>query len=251
MQDYRNQNNQSHDQNPYASPYAVAAQSENIRAEFIRKTYAHLAGAIAVFAILEWFLLQIPAMFTLAVAMTSGFTWLIVLGAFMGVSMLANKWAMSNTSKGKQYLGLGVYVVAMAVLTLPLLFKATFVSASIAGSSIIFNAAVITAAMVAGITIIAFTTKKDFSFLGGFLKVGGLIALGAIVLSIVFGFTLGILFSAIMVLFAAVSVLHSTSNIIHQYNTNQYVAASLGLFASVALLFWYVLQMLTSLASSD
>ncbi len=238
MQDYSN---------PYASPYSVAAQSVDVRAQFIKKTYVHLAGAIAAFALIEWALLQIPAMRQLAVMMTGGMSWLIVMAAFMGISMLASKWANSNTSKGTQYLGLGVYVLAMAVMTLPLLMKAEYFT----GTNIIFNAAMITAAMVLGITVIAFTTKKDFSFLGGFLKIGGFVAIGAIVLSICFGFTLGILFSAAMVIFASVSVLRETSNIIHQYNTNQYVAASLGLFASVALLFWYVLQVLMSLASSD
>jgi FtsH-binding integral membrane protein len=105
--------------------------------------------------------------------------------------------------------------------------------------------------MVAGITFIAFTTKKDFSFLGGFVKMGLFIAFGAIILSILFGFTLGIVFCAIMIIVASASILYETSNIIHHYNTNQYVAASLGLFASVILLFWYVLQMLLSLANSD
>ena len=246
MRDYSNPSGQS---NPYASPYSVAAQSVDARAQFIKKTYAHLAGAIAIFALIEWMLFQIPGIEQKALGMISGrFSWLIVLGVFMGISMLANKWAMSNTSKPTQYLGLGVYVVAQAIIMLPLLIIAKMYSGQ---SNIIFNAGVITAAMVLGITLIAFTTKKDFSFLSGFLKIGGLIAMGAIVLSIVFGFTLGILFSAIMVIFASVSILRDTSNIIHQYNTNQYVAASLGLFASVALLFWYVLQILISLASSD
>jgi len=247
MRDYSDPSNQ----NPYASPYSVAAQSVDVRAQFIKKTYIHLAFAIAAFAALEWVFFQIPAMIKLAVAMTGGFSWLIVMAVYMGVSMLAHKWANSNTSQSKQYLGLGLYVVAMAVLTLPLLLQAVLVGSLVSGSNLILNAAVITVAMVIGITVIAFTTKKDFSFLSGFLKIGGFIAMGMIVLSIAFGFSLGILFSGAMVIFASVSVLRDTSNIIHQYNTNQYVAASLGLFSSVALLFWYVLQVLMSLASSD
>lgn len=243
MQDYSN---------PYASPYSVAAQSVDVRAEFIKKTYLHLAGAIGAFALIEFIIFQMLGQAgqvkVLQTMMGGQFTWLIVLGAFMGVSWLANKWAMSNTSKSMQYAGLGLYVVAQAVIMLPLLIIAKAMSGQ---TNIIFNAAIITVAMVVGITVIAFTTKKDFSFLGGFLKIGGLIAIGAIVLSMVFGFTLGIIFSAIMVIFASASILYETSNIIHQYNTNQYVAAALGLFASVALLFWYVLQILISLASSD
>ena len=245
MQDYTNNNN------PYASPYSVASQTEDVRAEFIRKTYAHLAGAIAAFAVLEWLLLQIEVTRNLAVTMmNSGAGWLIVLGAFMVVSMIANKWAMSNTSIKKQYAGLALYVVAEAIIFLPMIYMAdTFFP----GQALIAKAGFMTGALVAGITLVAFTTKKDFSFLGGFLKIGGFVILGLIGLSFIPGvnLNLGTWFSAAMIVFASISVLYSTSNIIHQYNTNQYVAASLGLFASVALLFWYILRILMSLASSE
>ena len=63
--------------------------------------------------------------------------------------------------------------------------------------------------------------------------------------------SLGLWFSAAMVVFAGAAILHQTSNIIHHYRPDQHVAASLGLFASVALLFWYVLQVLMSLAGRD
>jgi FtsH-binding integral membrane protein len=229
----------------------VAAQSVDVRAEFIRKTYTHLAGSIAVFALLEWVLLQIPAVQQLAMYMAStGPGWLIVLGLFMGVSFIAEKWARSNTSIQKQYLGLGLGIVAWSIVFLPMLFIASNYTPI---QGLITQAGVLTAALVAGITFVAFTTKKDFSFLGGFLKIGSFVILGLIGLSFIPGLSinLGTWFSAGMIVFASISVLYTTSNIIHQYNTNQYVAASLGLFASVALLFWYILQLLMSFASSD
>ena len=43
------------------------------------------------------------------------------------------------------------------------------------------------------------------------------------------------------------TILYSTSKVMHDYQTDQYVAASLELFAAVALLFWYVLRLLMSL----
>ncbi len=88
-------------------------------------------------------------------------------------------------------------------------------------------------------TFIVFTTKKDFSFLSGILKIGFFVALGVIVLSIVMGFTLGLLFSATMSVLASGAILYSTSHIPHEYHPDQHVAASLALFASVALLFRY------------
>ena len=99
--------------------------------------------------------------------------------------------------------------------------------------------------MFSGLTVIAFTTKKDFTFLGGILKIGGLIALGLILCNVLFGFTLGLVFSVMMVSFASAAILYDTSKIIHHYSSDQFVAASLELFASVALLFWYLLMIVT------
>ena len=177
----------------------------------------------------------------LALTMTNGtMSWLVVLAVFMGVSYVANRLALSDSSQQMQYLGLGLFVIAEAIIFLPLLFIATFY----AGPGLIPTAGLMTLLLVGGITATVFITKKDFSFMGSFLSIGGFIALGFIVCSIIFGFSLGLIFSSVMVLFAAGSVLYTTSNILHQYRTEQHVAASLSLFASVALLFFYILQVL-------
>ncbi|HAT20926.1 MAG TPA: permease [Verrucomicrobiales bacterium] len=236
----------------YQNPYVVAAAPEDVRATFIRRTYGHLAAAVGAFVLIEFLLFQIPGIDdkVMGILARSPFSWLIVLGGFMVVSWLANKWALTSASKGMQYAGLSLYVVAQAVIFLPLLLLAAsprFLNAP----EIIGQAAVITGTMFAGLTLIAFTTRKDFSFLGGILKVGFLVALGIIVASIFMGFSLGLLFSGAMVLLASISILYSTSNIIHHYGTEQYVAAALGLFASVALLFWYVLRILMILRGND
>jgi len=232
---------------PYANPYTVAAEPVDVRAAFIRKTYGHLAGAIVLLTIIVASLLSIPGIqLTVGrVLATSPYSWLMVLGVFMVVSWLANKWAMSDTSRGLQYLGLGLYTVAESIILLPLLLKA---QAIVGDNSLIAQAGGVTLLLFLGLTVIAFTTKKDFSFLGGMLKIVGMIALGLIVVAILFPsvITLGLWFSVAMVIFAAGTILYNTSNIIHRYHTNQYVAASLGLFASVALLFWYVLQIFMS-----
>ena len=163
--------------------------------------------------------------------------------------MLANKWAHGSASLTTQYAGLSLYVVAEAIIFLPLLLIA---SKMVADPNLLAKAGIIPLAMFGGLTLVAFTTKKDFSFLGGMLKIGFFVAFGLIVASIFFqGLNLGIWFSAAMVLLASGSILYSTSNIIHHYQTNQYVAASLSLFASVALLFWYVLRILMSLSGRN
>lgn len=230
--------------NPYASPYTVAAQPVDVRATFIRKTYAHLGGAVAAFIALEYVFLQIPAMRALGAAMTG--MWLVVMLLFMAASYIAQKMAQSNGSRAIQYGGLAFYVTAWAIVFLPVMMFATSWY-----PSIVMQAGLITTALFLGITAIAFITKKDFSFLNSFLTIGSFIALGLIVASYIFGFNLGIVFCGAMVLLASVAILRDTSNIIHQYGSDQYVAASLGLFSSIALLFWYILQMLLSLTSRD
>lgn len=227
------------DPETYSTGYTVAEAAPEQRTLFIRNTYVHLAFAIMAFVVLEAALfstgLPVKVMELLG---TSRYSWLIVLGAFMGVSYLAQSWASGNASPQRQYLGLGLYVVAEAIVFMPLLF----IAAAISGPETIFLAGFITIALFAGLTFTAFTTKKDFTFLGSFLKVGGFIALGVIAASILFGFNLGLFFAAVMVLFAAGSILYETSNIMYRYHPAQHVAASLALFASVALLFWYVLR---------
>jgi FtsH-binding integral membrane protein len=144
-----------------------------------------------------------------------------------------------------QYVGLGLFVVAESIVFLPLLFIASYY----ASSNVIPTAAAITGFLFLGLTAVVFFTRKDFSWLRSILTIGGFIAMGFIVASIIFGFSLGLLFSVVMVAYAAGAILYDTSNILHHYRTDQHVAASLALFASVALLFWYVLRIV--MASSD
>jgi len=179
--------------------------------------------------------------------MTGGYSWFIVLAAFMGVSWLAEKWARSGASAQMQYAGLALYVVAEAVIFLPLLYIATYFSSP----HVIPTAGIVTALLFGGLTYIAFTTRRDFSFLGSILSLGGFVALGVIIASMLFGLNLGVFFAGLMVAYAGGAILYNTSNIMHQYRPDQHVAAALALFASVALLFWYVLQIVMSLASDD
>jgi FtsH-binding integral membrane protein len=227
----------------------VANAAENERANFIKRTYVHLAGAIAAFAVIETVLIQSGiANSFMHLLSGSKWNWLIVLGAFMLVSTVANNWAHSGVSREKQYMGLGLGVLAYAILFMPLILMALMRDPS---GTLLQNAAIVTAALVGGLTFTAFSTKINFSFMGRFLMIGGFVAMGLILASIMFGFSMGLWFSGAMILFAAASVLYSTSNIIHEFHTEQHVAASLSLFSSVGLLFWYILQFMMSMGGDD
>jgi len=221
--------------------YAAADASVDERAAFIMKTYAHLVGAVFAFVGIEVGIFltgldEVIARITLSVP------WLLVLGLFIGVSWLANRWAMNATSPGMAYAGLGLYVVAEAILFVPLLYVAVHYSSP----DVLPTAALTTLVLFGGLTGIVFITRKDFSFLKGILGVAMLGAVALIVCSAIFGFSLGVLFSAAMVVLAGGYTLYYTSNVLHHYRTDQHVAASLALFASIALLFWYVLQIFMS-----
>jgi FtsH-binding integral membrane protein len=211
------------------------------RAVFIRKTYAHLAGAIGAFVGVEYLLFQTPlADVMMSFITASRYGWLAILGGFTAAGWLASGFAASGKSRGAQYFGLGLYVVADALIFLPLLYMAKEFS----GPEVISSAALITGLLFTGLTAVVFFTKKDFSFMSSILTVGGFVALGLIIASVIFNFTLGVVFSGAMVILSGGAILYETSKIMKSYSTDQYVAASLQLFASVALMFWYVLRIL-------
>lgn len=220
----------------HASPLPVASALPTDRALFVRLTYGHLALAVLAFITLESLLLRWPGARDLAARMTEGYNWLVVMIVFAAVSSFADRWARNTTSISTQYLGLAVAIVAQSVLFLPLLLGI----ATGDRQSVIASAGIITALMAAGLTAVVVVTRADFSFLRTALTIGGFVAIGLIVAAIVVGFDLGLGFAFAMVLLAVGSILYQTSNVLRAYRTDQHVAAALALFASVALLFWWI-----------
>ncbi len=224
---------------------SVAQARPDERAEFIRKTYTHLAGAVAAFGLLEYIFIQTGIAGAMAQLVSgSRFSWLLILGGFSLLGWFSRGLAAKADNENLQYLGLGLYIVGQALIFAPLIY----IAAVFSDATVIPTAGILTGLMFAGLTAIAFTTKRDFSFLGGFLRIGGFVALGLIICSALFGFTLGLLFSAVMVGFASCAILYDTSKVMHHYSTRHHVAASLELFASVALLFWYILRLVMSMS---
>jgi len=233
------------DQNPYSN---VATERVDVASEadveerlaFIRRTYLLLAGAIVAFVGIEFAIFQAGLHEPLTNLMLGwgGASWLITLGLFIGVGYVANRLAFSDASATVQYAGLGLYTVAEAIIFVPLMIMAV----STAGDWTLLPAAgILTLSVFSVLTGYVFVTKQDFSFLGPALAIGAAVALGAIVVSILFGFGLGTLFAMAMVVLAGGYILYTTSNILHHYNTDQHAAAALALFAAVAMMFYYIL----------
>ncbi len=235
--------------NPYATE-AVPAQfaEESERATFIRRTYMHVAGAVLALVALETVIFSVVPEQTMMglVQKMSGMGWLLVLGAYMAVSWVARSWATRATSKATQYAGLGLYVAAESVILLPLLY----ISMRLDPQLPLF-AAIISVLCFGCLTAFVMMTNVDLSSWGKYLAIAGIAAMAMIVCGMIFGFSLGLFFCGAMVGLACGYILYDTSNVIHHYRTDQYVAASLSLFASLVLLFWYVLRIAMMFASDD
>ncbi len=238
--------------NPYASWRLSAAEaSTNDRASFIRLTYLHLMGAILAFVGIEAILFNTPGVQEMLYDIGTRYGCVVVVGSFVSVSYLASYWARSSTSLATQYFGLGLYVVAQAVIFVPLLTVASAVTNS-TGVNVLGIAAVLTIVAFLTMTAIVFLSGADFSFLRSFLVTATIIAFFTLICGSVFQLPIfGLAFISGMLLLSCGYILYDTSNVLHHYRIGQHVAASLALFASVALMLWYMIQLVISLSSRD
>lgn len=217
----------------------VASQAVSARARFILRTYGHLLAAITAFTAFEVFLFG--SGYSNSINQFFAGSPMMIFGGFLALGMLGSHLASPQRALSTQYMALGGYVVGEGILFTPMLTMAN----GYAGG-VIQSAAAVTIAGFVGLTLVAFTTRKDFSFLGAMLRWGVMLALVAIAASFLFGFSLGVFFSVAMVGLAGASILYTTSNVLHHHTEDSYVAASLELFASVATMFWYVLRIFMS-----
>ncbi|MDQ3334050.1 MAG: Bax inhibitor-1 family protein [Myxococcota bacterium] len=228
---------------------AVATVGVSDRVAFLRRTYAHLGVALIAFAAIAGGMMRFMPETSFKFsrwALTGRWNWFIVLALFMVVGYVAERLARSETSRGLQYVGLGVATVAQGVILQPILWKLWLLFPS-AAASILSQAIIVTLAIFVGLTLTVFITKKDFSFMRGVLVVCTFAALGVILASMAFGFSLGAVFCGAMVLLMAGYILYQTSVIMRDFPPTAHVAASLMLFSTIATLFWYVLQLIMSL----
>ena len=224
------------------SGMVVSQAPEEARAGFIRRTYAHVAMAVAATAAFVAFLIAAGVAPLILSFLTGGtLNLLIFMGLFIGAGIAADRVAHSESSTTMHYAALFGYAFVEAIVVTPAIYIAALYK-----PAAIWDALLATSALVAGLSWVAFTTKKDFSFMGPFLGIGCMIALAVLVAGAIFGFSIGLFGIGAIILLAAGCVLYNTSNIIHHYQEHQHVAAALGLYASIALLFRFILQFFLS-----
>jgi FtsH-binding integral membrane protein len=219
----------------------VAALSTEDRSAFIWKCYAHVVGALLAVLAIETYLFSSGVAWQIAEPMLN--SPMLVLAAFIGLSWGASHFAHTLKSTTSQYAAFAVLVVAWSLMFVPMLAMALIMDQS---GSMIESAAVVTLFGCAALVATVMITRKDFSFLRSVLVWGFFIAMGLIATSLIFGWNLGTWFSVGMIGFAGVAVLYDTSNIMHHYPQDKYVAASMALFSSIAMMFWYILRLFMS-----
>lgn len=230
---------------------AVAHSPAAERATFVKRTYGHVLGAILAFVAIEAALFSSGAAEAVIAKMFSlPMSGLILMVAFMGGNYAAQVMADSARSRAMQYAGLGLSVLLHAVIFLPLLYLA---ERQFQGQHLPAQAGIVTMAVFGALTATVFISGKDFSFLGPILAVLSFAALGVIVASLIFprADLLGMVFCGAMVALAGGAIVYQTSNIMHRYHSDQYVAASLGLFGSVAMMFFYILRLFIGFGRSN
>ncbi|MGQ0521916.1 MAG: Bax inhibitor-1/YccA family protein [Actinomycetota bacterium] len=228
-----------------APAYAVAYRDEATRADFVVKVYQHLILALVSFVAVEALFLQLGVAEKVydLIAGSSG-AWLLVLGGFMLVSWLATTAAHDLRDTGKQYAGLFALVVAEALIFAPFLYYLFEVRSE---ESTVWAAAAVTGAGFAGLSAVAYTTRKDLSFLRPLIMWGFVVGLVLIFAAFLFGLDLGVWFSVAMIGLAGASILYQTQTVLKSYPPEAYVGGAVQLFASVMLLFWYVLRLFSQL----
>ena len=221
----------------------VSALGTEDRASFIWKCYAHVVGAILALVAIETYLFTSGAAAPIANAMMG--SPMIVLIGFIALSWGAGHVAHRLESTMAQYAAFGVFVFLWAVMFVPILAIALMMDAE-SGGNMIESAAITTIVGCGALVATVMITRKDFSFLRGVLVWGFFIAIGLIAAAWAFGWNLGTWFSVGMIGFSGVAVLYDTSNIMHHYPQDKYVAASMALFASIAMMFFYILRLFMS-----
>lgn len=119
------------------------------------------------------------------------------------------------------------------------------------GPGLVLQALGGTALVFFGLSAYALTTRKDFSYMGGFLFVGLLVAVVASIANIFLGIpALSLTISAAVVMIMSGLILFDTSRIINGGETN-YIRATVSLYLDIYNLFIHLLHLLTALSGDD
>ena len=180
---------------------------------------------------------------SMAVGLGQGAALILMLVGF-GLLFVVHKTA--DTSKG--LLAIFAFTGVMGASIGPML---TYYLAMPNGPSLVMQALGGTAIVFFGLSAYALTTRKDFSYMGGFLMVGLLVAVVAMVANIFLAIpALSLTISAAVVMIMSGLILFDTSRIVNGGETN-YIRATVSLYLNIYNLFIHLLSLLSALSGRD
>ncbi|PLW66721.1 BAX inhibitor (BI)-1/YccA family protein [Pseudohalioglobus lutimaris] len=201
----------------------------------LRNTYMLLAMTLAFSAV--------TATISMAMGLGQGAALVLMLVGF-GLLFVVNK--MADSSKG--LLAIFAFTGVMGASIGPML---NYYLSMPGGPALVMQALGGTALVFFGLSAYALTTRKDFSFMGGFLFVGLLVAVVASIANIFMGIpAVSLAISAAIVMIMSGLILFDTSRIINGGETN-YIRATVSLYLNIYNLFIHMLHLLTALGGDD
>ncbi|OGT79989.1 MAG: BAX inhibitor protein [Gammaproteobacteria bacterium RIFCSPLOWO2_02_FULL_52_10] len=219
-------------------PFAIARPAESILAtnKLIRNTYTLLSMTLLFSAL------------TAGISMAMGFPYmgiLITLGGYFGLLFLTTRlrnsvWGLVSVFALTGFMG----------LTLGPMLNA-YIQAYANGGKLVMTALGGTGVIFLGLSGYALTTRKDFSFMGGFIMVGVLVAFLAGIGALIFNLpALSLAVSAMFILLMSGYILYLTGEMIHGGETN-YIMATIGLYIAIYNLFTSLLHLLGAFSGED
>ena len=185
----------------------------------------------------------VTAGISMAVGLGQGAALILMLVGF-GLLFVVNRTA--DSSKG--LLAIFAFTGVMGASIGPML---NFYLAMPGGPALVMQALGGTAVVFFGLSAYALTTRKDFSYMGGFLMVGLLVAVVAMIANIFLAIpALSLTISAAVVMIMSGLILFDTSRIINGGETN-YIRATVSLYLDIYNLFIHLLHLLTALGGDD
>lgn len=213
---------------------SVYTMSESSRLAFIKKVYAYFGASL--FVAFIGAVITMKTSFAITVYQNYFMFTILEFGSLIGLFFLRKKEPINQI----------------------LLFTFTFLSGvslgpmlaayGISGNfDLVIQAFALTAIAFGGLTAYAWTTKKDFSYLGGFLWIGIFLLIGAMVVNLFFHSMIGnTVISMGGVILFSMFILYDTQNIMKRYSEDEYIMGAIDLFLDFLNLFLFILSLLSN-----
>lgn len=222
-----------HEPNSYVLQTAQAEQLEVSRV--LRNTYGLLAMTLAFSGVVAYVAQQMKVAYPNIFVVLIGFYGLF----FLTVKLRDSAWGLLSTFALTGFMGYTLGPILDRYLGMP------------NGGEVVSSAFAMTTLVFVGLSAYVLTTRKDMSFLGGFITAGFFVLLGASLAGLFFEISgLQLAISAGFVLFSSVCILYQTSEIIHGGERN-YIMATISLYVSIYNLFVSLLQIFGIMSSDD